>query len=156
VSGWADLVDALGGAPRLDGALCRGSTMFDEAQPGTAAELVAERVATAVATCERCPSLSACTRWLSSLAPAQRPTGVVAGRLTVIEPPQPRRKPRPDLHEALEAALRAGPRTPDVEHARQVGCQKDSVARARKRLEAAGTIPHVRRIGGRRRQGGRS
>jgi hypothetical protein len=151
-----DLRDALGAAPRLDGALCRGSTMFDEAPPGTAADLVAERIAEAVAVCERCPSLRACNRWLNGLAPPQRPAGVVAGRVSVPEPlQQPRRRARSDLREALDATLRADPRAADNELARLIGCHDSSVAAARKRLESAGAIPRVRRPGGRPRGGRR-
>ena len=153
MSGWTDLAEALGSAPRLDGALCkgRGPDLFDEPPAGTNAAVAAERAATAVATCRRCDALVPCTRWLGDLPAAQRPAGVVAGRVSAPElaqAPRPRRMPRPDLAEAVDAALRSDPRLSDSEHARRIGCAQTTVTAARRRLEAARTIPRVRRVAG--------
>lgn len=59
--------------PKLDGALCAGrAELFDAAD--------AERAATALALCSRCPAQRACAAWLASIPIAHRPPGVVAGK----------------------------------------------------------------------------
>jgi len=151
VSGWTDLVDALGLAPSLDGALCRGrSTAFDEPPPEADEDVAIDLVVAAMVICDRCPAREACTRWLEGLAPTQRPAGVVAGRVTAPELAQtpPRRIARPDLAEAVDAALRSDPRVSDSEHARRIGCAGTTVTAARRRLEAARSIPRVQRVAG--------
>lgn len=79
------LVGALGGIPRLPGALCKGQPeLWDEPlplsrdpNPGD----TAQRLEFAVSTCHRCPALRACERWVASLRPSRRPVGVTAGKL---------------------------------------------------------------------------
>jgi len=77
-----DLLGALAGVPRLDGALCRGRPeLWDEAADREPAAEVAERHAYALAACGQCPALTTCAQWLDGLKPSQRPPGVTAGRL---------------------------------------------------------------------------
>lgn len=76
------ILGALLGAPALPGARCRGrSHVFDPAAHDEDPEVVQQRHTQAVGLCERCPSLNACTDWVASLKPAQRPLGVVAGQV---------------------------------------------------------------------------
>lgn len=78
----ADLLDALRMAPALPGARCRGrSHLFDEAQPDEAAEVVEQRHAQALGLCSGCTALASCGQWFDGLPAADRPHGVVAGRL---------------------------------------------------------------------------
>lgn len=79
--------DLRAGIPRLPGAKCKGrSHVWDEVDDPALVEY-------AIHQCEGCPALTACQRWLETLRPAQRPHGVVAGR--VNRPRQPRqRQPR--------------------------------------------------------------
>jgi hypothetical protein len=88
----AALMAALGGAPRLDGAACRGQhRLFDAAAEATvpghvgAAETAAARVA-ALALCRTCPALAACAAYYDRLPPRLRPAGVMAGQLNVKPP----------------------------------------------------------------------
>ena len=69
------------GAPSLPGAKCRGTTIFDEAEPGENPATVTARHAQALNLCLRCPSLGPCQEWFASLTPARRPRGVIAGRI---------------------------------------------------------------------------
>jgi hypothetical protein len=78
------LLDAIGAAPCLPGARCRGRHhLFDEAQPGEHPATVAARHAQAVGLCQHsCPSLSRCETWFLGLKPSKRPLGgVVAGQV---------------------------------------------------------------------------
>ena len=69
-------------APRLDGARCRNLwAAFDPPESGEDPEEVRYRHQTALALCQRCPALTPCRDWLDALTPAQRPLGVVAGRV---------------------------------------------------------------------------
>lgn len=79
----ADLLDALRGAPRLPGALCRGqSDLFDAADH--------DQLIEAVQTCQRCPALTACHEWAVTLRD-NHVSGVVAGRKFVWTSPSLRR-----------------------------------------------------------------
>ncbi|SBS77292.1 hypothetical protein MHPYR_410002 [uncultured Mycobacterium sp.] len=83
----ASWLTAIATAPKLIDAGCRGSTDFDvdhdcDGEPPEARE---DRLRRAVAACNACPALDACTAWFDGLSPRQRPTGVVAGR--VVERP---------------------------------------------------------------------
>lgn len=85
-----DLLAALAGGPKLDGANCVGMwTAFDPAEPGETAEETAYRHGAAIALCEACNALQECRDWSDSLPPGQRPRGIIAGRL---HDPQPKRK----------------------------------------------------------------
>jgi WhiB family redox-sensing transcriptional regulator len=76
------LLDAVGAAPCLPGARCRGRhTLFDPPAPGENPDTVASRHAQALGLCSRCPALSRCGDWLESLPPRKRPHGVVAGNV---------------------------------------------------------------------------
>lgn len=80
----ASLMSALGAAPRLTGALCRGhSATWDEPAPPSidpAPDDTALRLEFAVSACRRCPALAACAHWAASLPPGAL-AGVVAGQV---------------------------------------------------------------------------
>lgn len=79
---WADLAAAIGVAPALRGARCRGrSHLFDCGEPHEPAELVAQRHAQALSLCRACPSLGPCSEWLDSLPRSNKPLGVIAGQV---------------------------------------------------------------------------
>jgi hypothetical protein len=67
---------ALAGIPRLPGARCVGkSDLFDATDCPELAEA-------ALNLCRGCPALAGCAAWFDSLPRRQRPTGVVAGRVS--------------------------------------------------------------------------
>jgi hypothetical protein len=75
-----NLLDAVGAAPCLPGARCRGRHhLFDPAAAGEFPETVAQRHAQALGLCSHCPSLDRCRSWLDGLPRRHRPFGVVAG-----------------------------------------------------------------------------
>jgi WhiB family redox-sensing transcriptional regulator len=79
------LLDAIGAAPVLPGAHCRGRHhLFDEAAPNEKPETVAARHAQAVGLCQLCPARSRCEDWLASLPRSKRPVGVVAGQINPV------------------------------------------------------------------------
>lgn len=81
------ILGALLGAPSLPGARCRGKPhLFDPPGDREPPEVVSARHAQALLLCRGCVALPDCSRWLSGLTPAKRPTGVVAGR--IITPPR--------------------------------------------------------------------
>lgn len=74
------LFDALGLAPSLPGARCRGRwELFDPAEPGTHADEAEYAEEAALRLCDQCPSLVRCRAWFESLPKSRRPLGVVAG-----------------------------------------------------------------------------
>jgi hypothetical protein len=77
------LLDAVGAAPALPGARCRGRhSLFDEARRDEAPEAVDQRHAQALTLCLRgCPALAACQQWYAGLKPSKRPPGVIAGQI---------------------------------------------------------------------------
>ena len=88
---WHDLAAAIGVAPSLPGARCRGKPhLFDAAGTHEPADVVAARHAQALELCSRCPSSGPCSDWLDGLPKSQRPHGVVAG--TVNQTPRGRPK----------------------------------------------------------------
>lgn len=95
----ADVLDALGAAPSLPGARCRGrwelfdATVHESRGAPTAAVLSARTEALAI--CNSCPALAACTTWVESLPPRQRPHGAIAGRIRTSQPARAR-KEKPD------------------------------------------------------------
>lgn len=79
------LSNVLGGAPSLPGARCRGKAhLFDEAGPNETVETTTARHHQALGLCPACPALTACTTWLDSLPPGNRPPGVIAATLTPL------------------------------------------------------------------------
>lgn len=82
------LLGSLIGVPQLPGAKCRGRHRLFDVDPISSAP---QRHAQALLLCDSCPALEPCGRWLDSLTPARRPTGVVAGR---IVPDRAVRKPK--------------------------------------------------------------
>jgi hypothetical protein len=75
-----DILAAVGAAPALPGAKCRGRhSLYDPAALGENPDTVAARHALAVELCSYCPALTRCESWFYSLPPRQRPCGVVAG-----------------------------------------------------------------------------
>jgi WhiB family redox-sensing transcriptional regulator len=63
-----NLFDAIGLAPSLPGARCRGKhRLFDEAAPGEDPATVAARHAQAIGLCSHCPSLTRCQTWFLGL-----------------------------------------------------------------------------------------
>ena len=92
---FASLLAALRAIPDLPGAACLGFwDLFDEAEPGEPPAAVTERHEAALAMCETCPALAACTTWFESLRPTEKPFGVIAGRrrLARRSPTTPRKK----------------------------------------------------------------
>lgn len=75
---------ALGLAPALPGARCRGKHhLFDapselDREP---AETTAARHAQALQLCRGCTALASCTTWFDSLPTSKRPHGVIAGQI---------------------------------------------------------------------------
>jgi WhiB family redox-sensing transcriptional regulator len=62
-------------SPALTGAACAGrSDLFDLAAGS-------QRHREALALCARCPVLGVCRAWFASLPAAERPVGVIAGRV---------------------------------------------------------------------------
>ncbi|MBP2455683.1 hypothetical protein [Mycolicibacterium lutetiense] len=79
------LLAAVGAAPALPGARCRGKHhLFDEADKHEAPETTEQRHAQALGLCRRCPALASCQTWFDTLTPSKRPPGVIAGR--IIQP----------------------------------------------------------------------
>jgi hypothetical protein len=76
-------------SPDLAGALCKGSTFWDLLPANHPHAEQARKIA--MKGCSRCPALRDCRCWLSSLPVADRPVGIVAGR--VIGAPTGWRKP---------------------------------------------------------------
>ncbi|WP_094287663.1 hypothetical protein [Mycobacterium lehmannii] len=69
-----DLRRFLASVPALPGAACKGrGPLFDGETP--ADRIRAERLCR-----DACPSLGRCRRWVGSLSPSRRPTGVIAGK----------------------------------------------------------------------------
>ena len=74
------LFDAIGLAPSLPGAKCRGRhQLFDEPDRDTDPDDALYQQQAALKLCSHCPSLVRCRTWLESLPKAKRPPGVVAG-----------------------------------------------------------------------------
>lgn len=60
--------------PPLPGARCKGrGALFD-------GETIADRIRAERICTDECPALGRCRRWVASLSPSRRPSGVVAGR----------------------------------------------------------------------------
>jgi hypothetical protein len=77
-----DILAAVGAAPALPGAKCRGRHhLFDPAVPGEDPDNVTARHAQALGLCSHCPALDKCRDWLDSLPPSRRPFGVIAGNV---------------------------------------------------------------------------
>jgi hypothetical protein len=77
------ILEAVGAAPCLPGARCRGRhSLFDPAALGEDPDTVAARHAQALGLCSQCPSLARCEEWLYSLPPRRRPRGVIAGTVS--------------------------------------------------------------------------
>lgn len=88
-----NLLAAVGAAPALPGARCRGrSHLFDERAEREDPETAAERHQQALGLCSHCPALASCSEWFGSLTPARRPYGVVAGRLIQPRAGRPRKE----------------------------------------------------------------
>ena len=87
------LFDAVGLAPSLPGAKCRGRhSLFDDGATGEHPDVVNQRHVQALELCALCPVLTRCEDWLDSLPTSQRPVGVVAGQLVRPKVPgRPRR-----------------------------------------------------------------
>jgi hypothetical protein len=76
------ILDAVGAAPALPGALCRHRhALFDPAAPGENPDDVDARHDLALGLCEYCPTLSRCQEWVENLPPQRRPLGVIAGKV---------------------------------------------------------------------------
>ncbi|MED5815727.1 hypothetical protein VST63_25490 [Mycolicibacterium sp. 050232] len=88
------LLAAVGAAPALPGARCRGKHhLFDEAGKNEAPETADQRHQQALGLCRLCPALASCEQWFDKLHNSKRPHGVIAGR--VIKP-RPAGRPRKD------------------------------------------------------------
>lgn len=89
----ADMFALIGTVPALPGARCRHrSHLFDPPEGRETAEAVQARQGQALALCGGCPALRRCREWFTSLTPAKKPTGVIAGR--IHQPPPPGRPPK--------------------------------------------------------------
>jgi hypothetical protein len=76
------MLTAIGAAPCLPGARCRGRHhLFDPAGTHEPAPVVQQRHAQALGLCQDCPALEPCRAWVASLPPKRRPQGVVAGTI---------------------------------------------------------------------------
>nr|ABP46364.1 hypothetical protein Mflv_3893 [Mycolicibacterium gilvum PYR-GCK] len=85
------LFDAVGLAPSLPGAKCRGRHhLFDAPEPGVDTDETRKAEQIALRLCSECPSLGPCRTWLESLPKNKRPLGVVGGAVNT-----PRRVGRP-------------------------------------------------------------
>ncbi|KWX67747.1 hypothetical protein [Mycobacterium sp. NAZ190054] len=71
--------------PELPGALCRGQWDLFDLDQGRDHRAPETRHAEAIALCQQCPALTACTSWVESLPPQKLPTGVLAGRIITTE-----------------------------------------------------------------------
>lgn len=81
------LLAAVGVAPALPGARCRGRHhLFDELQRGEPVAVAGQRHLQAIGLCQACPSLNPCRAWFDGLKPSKRPTGVTAGRVNIPKP----------------------------------------------------------------------
>lgn len=79
-----ELLGALAGIPKLDGARCVGkSEVFDLVDDPETTEYALQQ-------CSNCPALAACELWFDSLPESHRPEGVVADRISA--PPNKKRK----------------------------------------------------------------
>lgn len=84
-----DLLAVFTSAPRLPEAGL--SAEFDERAEGERKAVADARINAAVRVCQQCPELLRCREWFDSLAPGDRPPGVVAG---VIHRPPARQQRR--------------------------------------------------------------
>jgi len=74
------ILEAVGAAPCLPGARCRGRhSLFDPTAKGENPDNTAARHAQALTLCEHCPALARCQDWLDNLPARRRPYGVIAG-----------------------------------------------------------------------------
>jgi hypothetical protein len=76
------LLDAIGAAPVLPGAKCRGRH-----------HLVAARHTQALGLCSHCPALDRCADFIDSLPKRKRPGGVVGGQINRGSEERERRQP---------------------------------------------------------------
>jgi WhiB family transcriptional regulator, redox-sensing transcriptional regulator len=84
--GRASLPATVTPVPELTGAACAGrSDLFDLRAVHSHDRAYRE----ALALCARCPVLRACRAWFESLPAAQRPYGVIAGRVHSPRGPRP-------------------------------------------------------------------
>jgi Transcription factor WhiB len=82
-----DILAAVGAAPALPGAKCRGRHhLFDPAAPNEDPETVSQRHAQALGLCRHCPALKRCQDWFYGLPVSKRPAGVVAGVVRESKP----------------------------------------------------------------------
>jgi hypothetical protein len=93
VSHLDDIIAAVGAAPCLPGARCRGKHhLFDAAATHEPPKVVEARHAQAIGLCSHCPALPRCAAWFDSLPPSKRPEGVVAGKLRPSRVGRPRKE----------------------------------------------------------------
>ena len=69
---------AITSLPNLTGAACTGRSDLFDLQPWHSDDRAYRE---ALALCARCPVLAACRAWFASLPAAERPDGVIAGRV---------------------------------------------------------------------------
>jgi hypothetical protein len=81
-----NLLEAIGAAPSLPGARCKGSILWDETEDPEIIEYTTNK-------CLACPELAKCRAWLDSLPRRKRPEGVCAG--VIIREPTRRNRGRP-------------------------------------------------------------
>lgn len=85
------LLAAVGAAPALPGARCRGKHhLFDEQGTHEDPETADQRHTQALGLCRGCTALASCQQWLDTLPSSKRPPGVVAGQIR-----KPRQAGRP-------------------------------------------------------------
>lgn len=75
------LAAILDGVPSLPDAVCPDWPLIFEACNTTDPETRDYSIATALRICRSCPALASCSAWFESLAPQERPSGVIAGRI---------------------------------------------------------------------------
>ncbi len=82
-----DLFAAIGVAPALPGARCRGRhALFDEAGKDESPEVVQQRHTQALGLCAGCTALASCSAWFDTLPKEKRPLGVIAGKVQSTRP----------------------------------------------------------------------
>jgi WhiB family transcriptional regulator, redox-sensing transcriptional regulator len=84
---WDEIVSQLRNVPDLPGARCVGSHEIFDATTNNDSDNRAYALKAALELCSQCPALAGCCEWFDSLAPHERPRGVVAGRINGKEQP---------------------------------------------------------------------
>lgn len=125
----AELLADLAAAVHLPDASCRGhAQLFDRTAGKSQATDTREARTTALALCHTCPDEQACRAWIDSLAPDQRPIGVVAGQIVNPAKPPSLKSKNAQRAERFAALHQSGMSAGDI--AAATGHSKSTVLRA--------------------------